>query len=346
MAVEKQKALELAIAQIEKQFGKGAVMRLGERPAVEVPVIPTGSLSLDIALGIGGVPRGRITEVFGTEASGKTTIALHILAQAQRQGEMAAIIDAEHALDPTYAANLGVNVDDLLISQPETGEEALEIADVLVRSGAVGVIVIDSVAALVPKMELEGEMGDQFVGLQARMMSQAMRKLAGSLHRSNTAAIFINQIREKIGISYGSPETTPGGRALKFYATVRMRSRRAENLKQGREIIGTRTVVQVVKNKLAPPFREATFDIIYGRGISWAGDLLDLGASLGLITKSGTWFRYGDTQLGQGRENARRFLEENQEIAKGIETAIREHYGLPPLQEPEGIEAPPAGKGE
>lgn len=322
-------SLELALAQIEKQFGKGAVMRLGERPVPAVRAISSGSLALDMALGTGGLPRGRITEIFGNEASGKTTIGLHAIAEAQRAGGNAAIIDAEHALDPTYAAHLGVEVDRLLISQPECGEEALEIADILVRSGAIDIFVVDSVAALVPRSEIEGEMGDSHVGLQARLMSQALRKLAGSVSRSNTAAVFINQIREKIGVMFGSPETTPGGRALKFWASVRLKARRAEAISRGQEVIGNRTVVQVVKNKLAPPFREAAFDIIYGRGISRSGELLDLGADMEIIKKSGTWFHYGEVRLGQGRENARDFLEENPSLVREIETAIRERFCLP-----------------
>lgn len=341
-------SLDLALAQIERQFGKGAVMRLGERPAPEVRAISTGSLALDLALGTGGIPRGRITEIFGSEASGKTTIGLHAIAEAQRVGGTAAIIDAEHALDPVYAANLGVDVDRLLIAQPECGEEALEIADILVRSGAIDIFVVDSVAALVPRAEIEGEIGDSYVGLQARLMSQALRKLAGSLSRSNTAAVFINQVREKIGVMFGSPETTPGGRALKFWASVRLKARRAEALKRGQEVIGSRTVVQVVKNKLAPPFREAAFDIIYGRGISRSGDLLDLGVDLQVIEKSGTWFQYGELRLGQGRENARDFLEENPPVAQEIEAIIRERFSLlsfrPAQQGRQLEEVEPAGE--
>jgi len=345
--MDKEKALDLALSQIEKQFGKGAVMRLGERPKPEAQAISTGSLALDLALGVGGIPRGRITEIFGAEASGKTTIALHAIAEAQRAGGMAAIIDAEHALDPTYAQNLGVDVDNLLISQPECGEEALEIADVLVRSGAIDIFVIDSVAALVPRAELEGDMGDAHVGLQARLMSQALRKLAGSVSKSHVAAVFINQIREKIGVMFGSPETTPGGRALKFWATVRMKSRRMENLKRGAEIIGCRTAVQIVKNKLAPPFREASFDIVYGRGISRSGDILDLGVSLGVLSKSGTWFAFGDQRLGQGRENARDFLDENSALAAAIENAVREKFGLSPvLMAPRGTDTEAAPEEE
>jgi len=337
-------SLELALAQIEKQFGKGVVMRLGERPVPEVRAISTGSLALDLALGTGGIPRGRITEIFGSEASGKTTLGLHAIAEAQRVGGAAAIIDAEHALDPVYAAQLGVDVDRLLIAQPECGEEALEIADILVRSGAIDIFVVDSVAALVPRAEIEGDMGDSHVGLQARLMSQALRKLAGSVSRSNTAAVFINQVREKIGVMFGSPETTPGGRALKFWASIRLQARRAEALKRGQEVIGSRTVVQVVKNKLAPPFREAAFDIIYGRGISRAGDLLDLGVDLEVIQKNGTWFQYGELRLGQGRESARDFLEEHSSVAQEIETLLRERLNLPsirpapPGRQPEEVE--------
>lgn len=319
-----QKALDNAVAQIHKQFGPGAIMRLGERPEQSIQAIPTGSLSLDLALGVGGVPRGRIVEIFGGESSGKTTLALHILAEAQKMGGGGVIIDAEHALDPTYAANLGVDVDQLLISQPECAEEALEIADVLVRSGSVAAVVVDSVAGLVPRSELEGEMGDAAVGIQARLMSQALRKLAGNLHKSNTVAVFVNQIREKIGVMFGSPEVTPGGRALKFWASVRMKVRRLESLKQGGEIIGSRTAVQVVKNKVAPPFREATFDILFGKGISRAGDILDLATANGLIKKTGTWFSYGELRLGQGRENARQFLEDNPEVMAELENILRQ----------------------
>jgi recombination protein RecA len=328
--VERDKALELALSQIEKQFGKGSIMRLGENQHMNVGVIPTGSLALDIALGIGGIPRGRVVEIFGAESSGKTTIALHVIAEAQRRGGIAAFIDAEHALDPTYAAALGVDLDELLISQPDTGEQALEIADTLVRSGAIDVIVVDSVAALVPRAEIEGEMGDSHVGLQARLMSQALRKLSGNLSRSDTAAIFINQLREKIGVMFGSPETTPGGRALKFYASVRMDVRRIENLKDGAEVVGSRVRVKIVKNKTAPPFRQAEFDIIYGKGISREGSLLDVGVEQGLIKKSGAWFTYEGTQIGQGRENARQFLIDNPDVALDIEKRIRDALGLVP----------------
>ena len=322
--LEKTKALEMAVGQIEKQFGKGSIMRLGEVSSkLNVEVIPTGALTLDLALGVGGVPRGRIVEIFGPESSGKTTVALHIIAEAQKKGGYAAFIDAEHALDPTYAKNLGVDIDNLLVSQPDTGEQALEIAEALVRSSAIDVVVIDSVAALVPRAEIEGEMGDAHVGLQARLMSQALRKLSGAISKSRTVAVFINQIREKVGIMFGNPETTPGGRALKFYASVRMEVRKIETLKQGNEVIGSRTKVKVVKNKVAPPFREAEFDIIYGEGISKEGNLLDLGVDLNIIKKSGTWFSFEEHRLGQGKENTRLFLIENPMIAEKIENKIR-----------------------
>lgn len=324
--MEKKKALEMALGQIEKQFGKGAVMKLGESTHMNVETIPTGAVGLDIALGVGGVPRGRVVEIFGPESSGKTTVALHIIAEAQKAGGDAAFIDAEHALDPNYAKKLGVDIDNLIVSQPDTGEQALEIAEALVRSGAIDVIVIDSVAALVPKAEIDGEMGDSHVGLQARLMSQALRKLAGVISKSNTTAIFINQLREKVGVMFGSPETTPGGRALKFYATVRLDVRRIEALKQGTEIIGNRTRVKVVKNKVAPPFKEAEFDIIYGQGISKEGSILDVGVSLDIVNKSGAWFSYNSQRIGQGRENAKQFLRENQLITKEIEQKIRENY--------------------
>ena len=336
--VEREKALEVALLQIEKQFGKGSVMRMGvDGPADPVQAISTGSLALDLALGIGGVPRGRVVEIYGPEASGKTTLALHIIAEAQRTGGIAAFVDAEHALDVTYARNLGVNTDELLISQPDTGEQALEIADMLVRSGAIDVIVVDSVAALVPRAEIEGEMGDSHVGLQARLMSQALRKLSGTISKSKTTAIFINQLREKIGVLFGSPETTSGGRALKFYASVRLDVRRIESLKDGPEVVGNRTRAKVVKNKLAPPFRSAEFDVIYGQGISKEGSLLDVGVDVGLIKKSGAWFTYDGDQLGQGRENARNFLRDNPELAREIEEKVKAQLGigLPPSPTPD-----------
>jgi recombination protein RecA len=327
----KQKALDLAVSQIEKHFGKGSIMMLGADDLGQgVEAIPTGSLSLDIALGVGGVPRGRVIEVYGPEASGKTTLALTIVANAQKRGGVAAFIDAEHALDPAYSRALGVDTDNLLISQPDTGEQALEITEMLVRSGAVDVIAVDSVAALVPRAEIEGEMGDSHVGLQARLMSQALRKLAGSIARSQTCVIFINQIRMKIGVMFGNPETTSGGRALKFYSSVRMDIRRIGALKAGDTVVGNRTKVKVVKNKVAPPFRVAEFDIIYGKGISLAGDLLDLGMEHGMVTQKGTWFSYGDLQLGQGRERARAYLEEDAEVRDRLEREIREAEGLLP----------------
>lgn len=323
---DKQKALEMALLQIERQFGKGSIMRLGQTTGLNIEVIPTGALPLDIALGIGGVPRGRIIEIFGPESSGKTTVALHIIAEAQKMGGIAAFIDAEHALDPNYSAKLGVDIDNLLLSQPDTGEQALEIAEALVRSNAVDVVVIDSVAALVPRAEIEGEMGDAHVGLQARLMSQALRKLAGAINKSKTTAIFINQLREKVGVMFGNPETTPGGRALKFYASVRLEIRRVENLKQGTELVGSRTRVKVVKNKMAPPFKQADFDIMYGEGISREGCILDLATELNIIQKSGAWYSFNDERLGQGRENVKDFLKENREMAATIEQAIRDHY--------------------
>lgn len=330
MKEEKRKVLEMAIAQIEKQYGRGAVMRLGgERATAPVEVIPTGSLSLDAALGIGGLPRGRVVEVFGPEASGKTTIALQAIAQAQRMGGTAAFIDTEHALDPAYARALGVNLEELLISQPDTGEQSLEIAEILTRSGGLDIFVVDSVAALVPRAEIEGEMGDAHVGLQARLMSQALRKLTSVISRSKTCALFTNQIRMKIGVMFGNPETTPGGLALKFHASIRLDIRRLASLKKGETVIGSRTKVRVVKNKLAPPFREAEFDILYGEGISHLGELVDLGTEQGLITKSGTWYTYGDTRLGQGRDGAMGFLKENPDLAQEIEDKIRERLHLP-----------------
>ncbi|WP_277668443.1 recombinase RecA [Caproiciproducens galactitolivorans] len=327
MATDKTKALETALAQIEKQFGKGAVMRLGQNEAMHVEAIPTGSLSLDLALGIGGLPRGRIVEIYGPESSGKTTLALHCIAQGQKNGGNAAFIDVEHALDPVYARALGVDVDSLLVSQPDTGEQALEITEALVRSGAIDVIVVDSVAALVPRAEIDGEMGEAHVGLQARLMSQALRKLAGAISKSNCVAIFINQLREKVGITYGSPEVTPGGRALKFYASVRIDIRKIETLKNGTELIGSRTRAKVVKNKIAPPFREAEFDVMYGKGISRVGELLDLAVKLEIIQKSGSWFSYKETRLGQGRDNAKNFLTENADIAGEIEAQVKENVG-------------------
>ena len=328
MDADRQKALDLALSQIERQFGKGTIMRLGEGMKLEVPTISTGSLGLDLALGVGGLPRGRIVEIFGPEASGKTTLALHVVAEAQKEGGVAAYIDAEHALDVNYARALGVNVEELLLSQPDTGEQALEIADILVRSGAVDVIVIDSVAALVPRAEIEGEMGDQFIGLQARLMSQALRKLTGTISKSRAIVIFINQIRHKIGVAFGNPETTPGGNALKFYASVRIDIRRIAPIKEGDTTVGHRTKVRVVKNKVAPPFKEAEFDIMYGQGISREGEILDLGITLGFIEKAGTWYSYGDKRLGQGKENAKAFLKGNPGIMAEIERKIREHLGL------------------
>jgi recombination protein RecA len=324
--MEKKKALEMALGQIEKQFGKGAVMKLGESTHMNVEIIPTGALGLDIALGVGGVPRGRVVEIFGPESSGKTTVALHIIAEAQKAGGDAAFIDAEHALDPVYAKKLGVDIDNLIVSQPDTGEQALEIAEALVRSGAIDVIVVDSVAALVPKAEIDGEMGDAHVGLQARLMSQALRKLAGVISKSKTTAIFINQLREKVGVMFGSPETTPGGRALKFYASVRLDVRKIETIKQGTEMVGNRTRVKVVKNKVAPPFKEAEFDIVYGQGISREGSILDVAVGLDIVNKSGPWFSYSGQRIGQGRENAKQFLRENKEMTIEIEKKVRENY--------------------
>ena len=321
---EKKKALESALGQIEKQFGKGSVMKLGDFTAMHVESIPTGALSLDVALGIGGIPKGRIIEIFGPESSGKTTLALHMIAECQKRGGEAAFIDAEHALDPVYAKHLGVDIDNLIVSQPDTGEQALEIAEALVRSGAIDIIVVDSVAALVPKAEIDGDMGDAHVGLQARLMSQALRKLAGVLNKSNTAIVFINQLREKVGIMFGNPETTPGGRALKFYASVRLDIRKTENLKQ--DGFGNRVRVKVVKNKVAPPFREAEFDIIYGKGISKSGNILDLGVNLDIVEKSGSWFAYDGTRIGQGRENAKKYFEENPEIMAEVEKKVRAKF--------------------
>ena len=325
---EKEKALDQAVKKIEKQFGNGAIMKLGESKSLDVDSIPTGALPLDIALGVGGIPRGRITELYGNESSGKTTLGLHIIAEAQKQDGIAAFIDAEHALDPRYAENLGVNIDDLLISQPDNGEEALEIAEALVRSNAIDVIILDSVAALVPQAELEGEMGDSHVGLQARLMSQALRKLSGAVSKSKTAIVFINQIREKIGVMFGNPETTPGGRALKFYSSVRIEIRRSQTIKEDSEIIGSHARVKVVKNKVAAPFREAEFDIMYGEGISQEGCVLDMGVDLDIIERAGSWYSYGDVRLGQGRENSKQFLEENPEIMSEIEQKIKVEKGL------------------
>lgn len=326
---EKKKALDAAIAKLEKDFGKGTVMRLGDSSAhVAVETVPTGCLSLDLALGLGGVPKGRVIEIYGPESSGKTTVALHMIAEVQKRGGIAGFIDAEHAMDPVYAKNIGVDIDELYISQPDSGDQALEIAETMVRSGAIDIIVIDSVAALVPKQEIEGDMGDSHVGLQARLMSQALRKLTGVVSKSNCIVIFINQLREKVGVMFGNPETTTGGRALKFYASVRMDVRRIEALKQGGEVVGNRTRIKVVKNKIAPPFKEAEFDIMFGRGISREGDILDLGVNLGIVQKSGAWFAYNDSKIGQGRENAKNFLAENPQVMEEIEQKVREHYGL------------------
>ena len=333
MNEEKKKALDLALSHIEKQYGSGAVMRLGEKPDANVEANPTGALSLDIALGIGGIPRGRIIEIYGPESSGKTTVALHVVAQVQKMGGEAAFIDAEHALDPIYAEALGVQTDDLIVSQPDTGEQALEITEQLVRSGAVDVIVIDSVAALVPKAEIEGLMGDSHVGLQARLMSQALRKLAGIISKSNTTAIFINQLREKVGVMFGNPETTTGGRALKFYASVRLDVRRIESLKGDGGVIGNRTRIKVVKNKVAPPFKEAEFDIMYGEGISREGNILDVAVDMDIVKKSGSWFSYNEERLGQGRETVKSILKDNPELADEIENKIRESAGLPMIGE-------------
>ncbi|MCO7125934.1 recombinase RecA [Sporolactobacillus shoreicorticis] len=330
---ERKAALDSALRQIEKQFGKGSIMRLGERPEQRVSTVSSGSLALDIALGVGGYPRGRIIEIYGPESSGKTTVALHAIAEAQQGGGQAAFIDAEHALDPVYAEHLGVNIDELLLSQPDTGEQALEIAEALVRSGAVDIIVIDSVAALVPKAEIEGEMGDAHVGLQARLMSQALRKLSGAISKSKTTAIFINQIREKVGVMFGNPEITPGGRALKFYASVRLEVRRAETLKIGNDIVGNRARIKVVKNKVAPPFKQAEVDIMYGQGISQEGEILDIGADLDIVEKSGSWYSYNNERLGQGRENSKLYLKENNPVKEEIKQRIREHYQLDGLPE-------------
>ena len=343
--MERDKALDMAMSQIEKQFGKGAIMKMGDKLDMNIEAIPTGALALDIALGIGGLPRGRVVEIYGPESSGKSTLAMHVVAEAQRNGGVCAYIDAEHAMDPVYAAAIGVNVDDLLISQPDTGEQALEIADMLIRSGALDVIVIDSVAALTPRAEIEGDMGDSHVGLQARLMSQALRKLTATLNRSNTIAIFINQLREKIGVVFGSPETTPGGRALKFYSSVRLDIRRIESIKDGAEIVGNRTRVKVVKNKVSPPFKQAEFDIMYGKGISREGSLLDVAVELGIVKKSGAWYTYEGEQLGQGRENAKSFLAANLEVMIEISEKVRQKVGLGDTPEPEAVLAAPVGVG-
>ena len=349
-AGEKKRALDMALASIEKQFGKGAIIRMGERAQQNIQVIPTGCLDLDMALGVGGLPRGRVVEIYGPESSGKTTVALHVVAEAQKAGGVAAFIDAEHALDPVYARKLGVDVDQLYVSQPDTGEQALEICEALVRSGAIDVVVIDSVAALVPKAEIDGEMGDSFVGLQARLMSQALRKLTGIVNKTNCTCIFINQLREKVGVMYGNPETTPGGRALKFYASVRIDIRRGEQLKDGANVVGNRTKAKIVKNKVAPPFRVAEFDILYGEGISKEGSLLDNAVALDIIHKSGAWFSYGDTRIGQGRENTRKYLKENPEVAAEIDKLVRaEMMGkaeTPVSAEAEQAESAPLGDEE
>jgi len=337
--LDKEKALETALAQIDKQFGKGAIMRLGQAERMVTEAISTGSVALDVALGVGGIPKGRITEIYGPESSGKTTLALHLVAEAQKSGGICAFIDAEHALDSEYARNLGVDIDGLLVSQPSTGEEALEITDGLVRSGAIALVVVDSVAALVPKAEIEGEMGDSHMGLQARMMSQAMRKLSGSISKTNSVVIFINQLREKIGVMFGNPETQPGGKALKFYASVRLDIRRVETLKQGTDMVGNRVKVKVVKNKVAPPFRQAEFDIMFGQGISRSGGILDMAIELGLANKSGSWFTYGDQRIGQGRENAKQFLDENSNMMAEIEARIRQMAVGPVAALPADMEA-------
>lgn len=335
---DRQAALDMALKQIEKQFGKGSIMKLGEQAERRVSTVSSGSLALDVALGVGGYPRGRIIEIYGPESSGKTTVSLHAIAEVQRQGGRAAFIDAEHAMDPVYAQKLGVNIDELLLSQPDTGEQGLEIAEALVRSGAVDIIVIDSVAALVPKAEIEGDMGDSHVGLQARLMSQALRKLSGAINKSKTIAIFINQIREKVGVMFGNPETTPGGRALKFYSTVRLEVRRAEQLKQGNDIVGNKTKVKVVKNKVAPPFRVAEVDIMYGEGISREGEILDMASELDIVQKSGAWYSYNEERLGQGRENSKQFLKENTDLREEIAFFIREHHGISEDSGAEGAE--------
>ena len=342
---DKQQALDAALGQIEKQFGKGAVMKLGDQGAnLNIEAIPTGSLSLDIALGVGGIPRGRIVEIYGPESSGKTTVALHMVAEVQKRGGIAGFIDAEHALDPVYAKNIGVDIDNLYISQPDSGEQALEITETMVRSGAIDIIIVDSVAALVPKAEIDGEMGDSHVGLQARMMSQACRKLTAAISKTNCVVVFINQLREKVGVMFGNPETTTGGRALKFYASVRLDVRRIESLKQGGEVIGNHTRVRVVKNKVAPPFKEAEFDIMFGKGISREADILDLAANLGIINKSGAWYSYLGEKIGQGRENAKQYLSQNPEVMSEVESKVREAYGLPVERtQVEGSGAPSSG---
>ena len=326
--VEKDKALAQVLADIEKQFGKGAIMKLGDQEKVEIEVVPSGSLSLDIALGVGGYPKGRIIEIYGPESSGKTTFALHAIAEVQKEGGRAAFIDAEHSLDPVYASNLGVNINDLLLSQPDTGEQALEICDALVKSEAVSIIVIDSVAALVPQAEIDGEMGDSHVGLQARLMSQALRKLSGSINKTNTIVIFINQLREKVGVMFGNPETTPGGKALKYYSSVRLDIRRGEQIKQGSDVIGNRTNIKVVKNKVAPPFKSASVDIMYGEGVSKEGELIDLASDINVVEKSGAWYSYNGEKIGQGKENVKIFLKNNPKICNEIESKVREHYGI------------------
>src|SRR5690625_1481659 len=333
MMSERNQALDMALRQIEKQFGKGSIMKLGEQAAQKIAAIPSGSLALDVALGIGGYPKGRVVEIYGPESSGKTTMSLHAIAEAQKKGGSAAFIDAEHALDPNYARALGVDIEELLLSQPDTGEQALEIAEALVRSGAVDIVVIDSVAALVPKAEIEGEMGDSHIGLQARLMSQALRKLSGAISKSNTIAVFINQIREKVGVMFGNPEVTPGGRALKFYASIRLEVRRAETLKQGNDMVGNKTRLKIVKNKVAPPFKQAMVDIMYGEGISREGEILDIGSELDIVEKSGSWYSYKEERLGQGRENAKKFLQENEAMSTEIHEAIRAHYELDEVKE-------------
>ncbi len=344
---DKQKALDAALSQIEKQFGKGAVMKLGDDSArMSVEVVPTGSLSLDLALGVGGLPKGRIVEVYGPESSGKTTVALHMVAEVQKRGGIAGYVDAEHAMDPTYAKALGVDIDNLYISQPDDGEQALEIAETMVRSGAIDIVIVDSVAALVPRAEIEGEMGDSHMGLQARLMSQALRKLTGITNKSNCTVVFINQLREKIGVAFGNPETTTGGRALKFYASIRMEIRKIDVLKQGAEPIGNRTKVKIAKNKVAPPFKIAEFDIIYGKGISKEGDILDLAADVDIVNKSGAWYAYQETRIGQGRENAKQYLREHPDVCMEIENQVRAHYGLPVQDAPLAEEAEPATETE